>query len=292
MITKSYIAKIKANITIHASHRTANLLDGKYKSIFKGRNVDFDDLREYVVGDDIKDIDWKSSARSGNILIKRCSAEKKHNIMLVLDTGKKMLADTRAAQPKAEVAIMSAGIIAYLAHRNGDYVGAIYNREDSFVMHPLKQGLHNLEKILYSYERDIGCPSALSIEHILDYMSNTVKRKMILFVITDLEGMEYAEERTLRKLNRNHDILFVNVSDADMSGNNAYDMDKNFYIPKIILKNNKLDELERQIKAQVYSECLDKFKKHRVSSTSIDTSREIPVKIIDLLERHRYANIR
>ena len=91
---KSYINKIKANISIYASKKTSNILDGSYKSIYKGRSLNFEDLREYVIGDNIKDIDWKASARSGNILVRQYIAEKKHNIMLVLDIGKKMRADT------------------------------------------------------------------------------------------------------------------------------------------------------------------------------------------------------
>lgn len=92
----NYITKIKANISIYASKKTSNILDGTYRSIYKGKSMNFEDLRTYVVGDNVKDIDWKASARSGgNLLIRQYIAEKKHNIMLVLDTGKKMLADTR-----------------------------------------------------------------------------------------------------------------------------------------------------------------------------------------------------
>ena len=68
---KSYINKIKANISIYASKKTSNILDGSYKSIYKGRSLNFEDLREYVIGDNIKDIDWKASARSGNILVRQ-----------------------------------------------------------------------------------------------------------------------------------------------------------------------------------------------------------------------------
>lgn len=91
---KSYINKIKANITIYSTQKTSNILDGTYKSIYKGRSMNFEDLREYVIGDNVKDIDWKASARTNTILIKRFIAEKKHNILFVMDSGRKMLADT------------------------------------------------------------------------------------------------------------------------------------------------------------------------------------------------------
>ena len=77
----NYINKIKGNIHISSNNKTANMLDGTYKSIYKGKSLNFDDLREYVPGDNVKDIDWKASARSNNILIKQYIAERKHNIL-------------------------------------------------------------------------------------------------------------------------------------------------------------------------------------------------------------------
>ncbi|MCL1790444.1 MAG: DUF58 domain-containing protein [Peptococcaceae bacterium] len=291
MITKSYIQRIKANISIYAGKKTANILEGKYKSIFKGKEMDFEDLREYVVGDDIKDIDWKSSARSGNVLIKRSHAAKKHNIMFVLDTGKKMTAHTQAAELKGTVALMTMGTIGYVAHNNGDYVGAIYGKDNSYAMNPLKCGLFNLEKILQTYERDMD-HSSVSIENVLGHICDTQKRKMILFVITDLDGMEGVEEHTLMKLSHFHDVLFVNISDMDITGLNAYDMDHNRYVPNLIANDPKLKELEQQIKNDILTACANKLKRHRISTITISTIQEIPHKTIELLERHKNANIR
>ena len=80
-----YIDKIKANISINASKKSTNLLDGLYRSIFKGRSLDFDDLRDYVVGDNSKDIDWKSSIRNGSLLVRRYEALKRHNVVFIID---------------------------------------------------------------------------------------------------------------------------------------------------------------------------------------------------------------
>ncbi|MGB2787690.1 MAG: DUF58 domain-containing protein, partial [Candidatus Saccharimonadaceae bacterium] len=88
----SLLVKVKAKMAIHAHEKVRGVLEGEYGSVFKGRSMDFDDLREYVVGDDIKDIDWKATARSGSTLIRRYIAIRKHNIMLVVDTGRDMAA--------------------------------------------------------------------------------------------------------------------------------------------------------------------------------------------------------
>ena len=98
----TYIPRIKGNMrgykTIHTLKTTSRIIDGSYNSIYKGRSMNFDELREYVPGDDIKDVDWKASARSQKMLVREYIAEKKHNIMLVMDTSKRMRANANDNQ--------------------------------------------------------------------------------------------------------------------------------------------------------------------------------------------------
>lgn len=149
--------------------------------------MNFEDLRNYVVGDNIKDIDWKASARSNNLLVRQYIAEKKHNIMLVLDTGKKMLADTVKEEEKLDVSIMSAGTLAYLAHRNGDYVGAIYNEDGFIKYYPFKSTEYNIERILSCYARDASKTNNSDLEKSLEYINKNIKKRMIIAIVTDLE---------------------------------------------------------------------------------------------------------
>lgn len=288
----NYIKKIKANISIYASKKTANILDGAYKSIYKGRSMNFEDLREYVVGDNIKDIDWKASSRSGKLLIKQYIAEKKHNIMLVLDTGKKMLADTNKNESKKDVSIITAGSIAYLANKNGDYVGAVYNKNSEISFFPFREGLFNIERILSNYEKDIEGDDNSYIENSLEYLSKNLKRRMIIFIITDIKGMNTISEQTLKRLSCVHDVLAINISDADMTGESVFDVEENGYIPRFILEDKKLHELEKKMKEEMYSKATKMFEKNRITLTTINSDSEITPQIIELLERHRNANIR
>lgn len=288
----NYITKIKANISIYASKKTSNILDGSYKSIYKGRSMNFEDLREYVVGDNIKDIDWKASARSGKLLIKQYIAEKKHNIMLVLDTGKKMLADTKENESKKDVSIITAGSIAYLANKNSDYVGAIYNKNNEISFFPFREGLFNIERILSNYESDIEENGNSYIENALEYLNKNLKRRMIIFIITDLKGMDTIKEETLKRLSCVHDVMAINISDTEMTGESAFDVEENGYIPKFILEDKKLNELEKKRKEEIYSKSKKMFEKNRISTTTINKQSEITPKIIELLERYRNANIR
>lgn len=288
---KDYVTKIKANISIYSNKKTSNLLDGSYKSIYKGRSMNFEDLREYIIGDNVKDIDWKASARSNHILVRQFVAEKKHNIMIVLDTGKKMLADTKKNEEKKEVALMTAGTLAYLANKNGDYVGSVYN-SNNIVYHQLKMGLYNIEKILNEYNADVEKADNSNLEKSLDYIVKHIKKRLIIFVITDIDGIENISKNTLEQLTYMNDVMFININDADITGSKGFNIDSNKYIPELIFKDKKLQEYELKMKKQMYENAERKLKKYGISMVSIESNSEVPLKIINLLERHRNANIR
>ncbi len=255
--------------------------------------MNFEDLREYAIGDNIKDIDWKASARSGNLLVRQYIAEKKHNIMVVLDSGKKMLADTNANEKKKDVALMSAGIVSYLANKNGDYVGAIYSKNNEIKYFPFKSGLMNIEKILSNYDSDEEKETENSdIKRSLEYINKYIKKRMIIFIITDLEGLENIDDKVLKSLSLRHDVMLINIDDAYMMGNKAYDLDEGEYIPHLFLNNKKLLELEKKTRDDVYKKCTNRFKKYKITVAKVNHTKEITEKIIDLLERQKDANNR
>lgn len=289
---KSYLNKIKANISIYASKKTSNLLDGSYRSIYKGKSLNFDDLREYVVGDNVKDIDWKASSRSRKLLVKQYIAEKSHNVMLILDTDKKMLAYSKDNEIKKDIALMCAGTIAYLVSKNGDSIGSIYNKNNKMNYFPFKNDLYSLEKILADYDISINENNVSDINKTLEYIKKNIRKSMIIFIITDLDGMESININYFRELSMKHDIMLINISDGFMYGEDAFDVEDGFYIPKIFCKDKELFELEKQIKNDMYVSCLNKISKYRVSVVNIDNIKEIPMKIIKLLEEYRYANRR
>ena len=98
------------------------LLDGQYTAMTSGRSLDFDDLRSYVRGDDVKDIDWKSSARAGELLVKRYRAERRHTLAFVVPAGGPLASAATLTQSKADVVLASIGVLAWIACRHGDYV--------------------------------------------------------------------------------------------------------------------------------------------------------------------------
>lgn len=287
MIKLNYINRIKANISIYSNKKTTNILDGTYKSIFKGKSMNFENLREYVINDDVKDIDWKSSARSRSPLVKQYIAEKKHNILLVMDSGIKMDADTDKLENKKELALFSAGTIGYIAIKNNDYVGMIYQGE-KIEFKPFKYNLYNLEEYLNNYKKQ-ATKKENNINDILNYIAKNITKKSIIFIITDLDGINKIEEQTLKRLHQNNDISIININDNLMTGENLFDVSDNEFIPKMFLKDKKLNELEQKLKYQLFKDNETKLKKNNINHTSISTIKELNIKIIELLEGNRYA---
>lgn len=284
-----YITKIKANLSIYTKKKTSNILEGSYNSIYKGKSMNFEDLREYVIGDNVKDIDWKASARSNKILIKQYIAEKKHNVMFILDSGKKMLADTRDLDSKKEVALMATGTICYLVNKHGDSISAIYNGNNGIRTFPFNTGLYNIENILNSYEKEIS--SENNLEELINYVLKFIRRRMIIFIITDIDGMSKISEETLKRLSLLHDVMFINISDAFMTGYNAFDIDQDCYIPDYILEDDQLKDIEMEIKNRTYEEIKRKFKKYKIITTTINKQKDIVNDVFKLLERRKNANI-
>jgi len=287
-----YVTKIKAKVNIYTRKKTSNLFDGSYKSIYQGNGLDFENLREYIPGDSIRDIDWKASSRGGKILVKRYVAEKKHNIMLVFDTGKKMCAHTGNMEIKKDIALDVGGMLGYLAGKNGDNIGALYNRNGLIQFYQLRTGLYNVERILSAYDKEEFSGYEGNLEKSLDYIIKNIKRKMIVFVITDVAGIHKISENTLKRLTCQHDVLFISIGDANLTDGKSFDMDGDSYVPDYISGNKKLMQLEADAKKNISEENESKLLQYRIVSVEVNSEEESADKVIELLGGHRYANNR
>lgn len=281
--------KIKRNISIQASKKSTNLLEGLYKSIFQGKSMDFDDLRDYVIGDNNKDIDWKSSIRHGSLLVRRYCAYRRHNFVFIIDSGKKFNGLTSALENKSDVSLYTFGTLAYLINKNEDELTKVYNKDTTLTAEPFRASALNIEMSMNDIEKNILLDNNHDINEMLEYPLKHFKRKMIYIVISDLDGANNITDNMLRKVSANHDLLFINISDASIYGDNLFDINSNSNVPFYISKNKKLKNVEENIKKQVYNSCVRKFKKYRISTVTISSKKEIVNCLIDLLERHNHA---
>ncbi len=288
-----HISKIKGNVGISSNLKATNILDGSYKSIFKGKSLNFEELREYNIGDNIKDIDWRASARSMNVLVREHVAEKKHNIFFILDSSFDMNANANKNDLKRDIAISLAGTIAYLAYKNGDYTGAIYSKNNSPKFFPLKQTLFHIENYLTFYEEDLKNQKIKEIKKYknslndsIKYLASYLRKKSIIFIISDLAGFDELDEDVLKLLSYRNDIMAIEIGDTTLFDNKSYDIDNRKYFAPMFSKNKKLAKIDREIKETVYINNLNKLRRYRIALIHIDKIEDVVPKIIELLKLH------
>ncbi len=288
-----HVREIKGKVSLSTKLKSSNILDGAYKSIFKGKSLDFEELREYNIGDNVKDIDWRASARSLKVLIREHVAEKKHNVVFILDSKYDMNANANDIDIKRDICINTVGTIAYLAYKNGDYTGALYmdNNEPKFF--PLKQQLFHIENYLTFYDENLKHQTIdkrhkiiNSLNDSLKFISGYLRKKSIIFIITDLSGLEEIDDDLVKTLAYRNDIMIVNVEDISLYNSKSYDVDSRRYFADMISKNKKLAQIEKEEKEKIFNEAVDKLKKYRINIISIGKLDDVVSKVIELLNQH------
>lgn len=254
--------------------------------------MNFEDLREYIPGDNIRDIDWKASSRNRSLLVRRYIAEKKHNIMLVYDTGRKMKGDSLYGENKKNLALMVGGTIGYLATRNGDFVGAMFNNNGLVHYEQFRLGMNNLEFVMAAYDGMDNLGDNCDITKTLEFLLKHINRKMVVFLITDSEGLAAISDTLLEKLLYKNDVLSVCISDAMLSGGNAYQIERETSIPDFILKDKSLGSMEAGLKDFREKTNEEKLHRHAIASVTIDNEDTLVERIVELLEKHKDANNR
>ena len=289
-----YVSKIKFGLkrykTIATDKATSRVLDGSYNSIYKGRSMNFDELREYVPGDDIKDIDWKATSRSQKVLIRQYIAEKRHNIMMVMDANRRMLAETKAGEEKGEVALMAGGTLAYMVTDNGDYVSGLYYHDEKMERSPFKTGFLNLEFLLEGYAKCLTPTNKSDLNGILRYIMHNIKRRMIVVMVTDTEGILNLQDNLLGQITMVHDVLLINVSDADIFGKKVYNVDDAGYIPPFISQSKAIQREQKKIQLEMEKQATAKLNRYGIPWVEVDTQNRVDGKIAELLEKNKTVN--
>ena len=191
--------------------RMANdMFAGQYESAFKGRGMEFAEVREYQIGDDIRTIDWNVSARFGHPYVKVFHEERELTVMLLLDLSGSHLFGTRR-KFKRELLAEVAGMLAFLAIRTNDKVGAIlFSSKVEKYIPPKKGASHvwRLIKEVFTYE-----PEDLNtdLDGALTFLNRVAKRHAIVFLISDC--MDTGFEKSLRLTSKKHDLTVIRISD-------------------------------------------------------------------------------
>jgi uncharacterized protein (DUF58 family) len=183
---------------------------GDYHSVFKGRGMNFEDVREYQPGDEIRAIDWNVTARLGTAFVKKFTEERELTVMLIVDVSASGNFGS-SAQSKRELAAEVACLLAFSAIRNNDKVGLILFSDRVELFIPPKKGrshtLRLIREILFFQPEGRGTDPALA----LDYLNKIVTRRAVVFFISDFQAPDFSH--ALAVSGRRHDFIAVHIED-------------------------------------------------------------------------------
>ncbi|GAB6856025.1 DUF58 domain-containing protein [Microbacterium xylanilyticum] len=212
----SLLTPVKGKLFIDSTRKSTHALDGAYASLLRGHSLDFDDLRAYEYGDQIRDIDWKATARLGSPVVRRSLATRMHTVLFVVDTGLSMAALAHDEKPKKELAILTVGVLGLLALRHGDDFCLVSGDSSGVRRREIGRSEAALEHTLRQIDRAVDDASAPSDrDALLSYVARTISRRMIVVVLTDEAPVGAETERLLRRLRVQHDVLWITLRDAE-----------------------------------------------------------------------------
>lgn len=287
----SLLVRIKSRMFIHAHRKALHLLDGEYGSLVTGRSMDFEDLRSYVAGDEVRDIDWKATARHGATLVRRYTALRRQTVYFVLDTGRNMAARAADGERKSEVALFVVGVLGYLAVRHGDEVALLSGDAERTIRLPARSSEDHLERVLRSIDSAHSLDSPLSdLDRTLRLVARTVRRRAIVVVITDDAPLGPDQTRLVRRLRAQHELVWVTVGDIDplrLAGATA--VDDGWRIPETLRMDRRLTaELTRSIEEDV-AERQTTFDDLKVSHRRIGRIDDVVPSLLHLLKARSRA---
>ncbi|HCS61827.1 MAG TPA: DUF58 domain-containing protein [Microbacterium sp.] len=294
------ITQVKSKLFIHSSQKSMHALDGAYASLLHGRSLDFEDLRQYEYGDQVRDIDWRATARLGEPLVKRHRANRMHTVLFVVDTGRAMTAIAHDEKPKKDLAILATGALGILALRHGDDFSVVYGDAERVRRRAPGRSEGALEHSLRTIDTAITSSTAPSDrDALLSYVARNIARRMIVVIVTDEAPVTDETERMLRRMRVQHDVLWITLRDADpvlrsdelreRGGSVRSDVDTHWDIPDFVHGDAEvLGELMAQQQADTarLNDLLDRLE---ITHTSLETQDDAAAALLRMLNRRAHV---
>ncbi len=207
---KSELLKKVKQIEIRTQKAVDEILSGNYRSVFKGRGIEFDSVKEYTFDDDIKDIDWNVTARNDKAYIKTYVEERELNVIIAVDTSASQNFGTKRI--KKDISLEVAGLLSFSALKNQDKVGLMLFSDDIELFIPPKNSKTHVLRILreIANERESGKGTNLNLA--MEYLTRVLKRRSIIFFLSDfITDEDY--RRSIKIIGKKHDFIGVKIYD-------------------------------------------------------------------------------
>lgn len=209
MIPKELARKIRY-LQIHTRKAVNDVLAGEYESVFKGRGMEFEEVREYQPGDEVRSIDWNVTARMGRPYVKRFVEERELTAIFLVDLSASGTFGT-VRQTKNEVAAELCALLAFAAIKNNDKVGLIVFTDTVELFIPPKKGLSHVLRLIREILYFKPEQTRTNMAEGLDYLGRVTTKRCVVFLISDFQGEGF--EKPMRVLGKRHDLIAVTVTD-------------------------------------------------------------------------------
>lgn len=209
MISKEIRQKVR-KIQFKVNHLINDVMAGNYLSAFKGVGIEFDEVREYLPGDDIRAIDWNVTARTGTPFVKRFVEERELTVMLVVDLSASQRFGS-AEGLKSDLTVEISALLAFLAIQNHDKVGLLIFSDTLEKYVPPQKGRRHVLRVIreiLSYEAK---GTGTNLPEALNFLNRVVNHKSIIFVISDFLTLDF--EKALKNTVKRHDLIAIGISD-------------------------------------------------------------------------------
>lgn len=274
MDTSELLRKVK-KIEIKAKGKSQDVFSGAYHSAFKGIGMSFSETRNYQYGDDVRNIDWNVTARTGETQIKIFEEERELTVMLLIDISASQ--SFGSAKIKSELVAEVAGILAINAMNNSDKVGAILFSDTIEKYIPPKKGRKNTLLIIREILNASNTSKKTDIKVGLNFMNAVQKKRTVCFIFSDF--IDHGYDSAIKILRKKHDLIPVKIHDRyeatlpDLGLVTIMDQESG----KRILIDTSDELVKRKLKAQAmkYNAFFDNtMKKYGISSVSFDTEED------------------
>jgi len=294
-----HVERARSLLRIPANRKVSSLLEGEYVALHPGRSTEFTDLREYVRGDDPKDLDWKASARARTLLVRRYHAFRKLTVLLVVSTGRTMAAANSIEIAKREVALAAAAVLGDIAVRHGDLVGLVHGDGDHQEVLAPRGGAAHLERCLGSAHDAItpqAGPSDLAV--LLHRVARSVRRRSFVIVVADAVEVSADVVAALGRIRAQHETLMVVVEGLDpldvdpdaVSG--VADVDSGLPVPSWLRRDDRLRREFAEVASRDRLRLVAELDRLGVTHVHLADLAHVVPAVRHLLERHRRARRR
>jgi len=204
------ILKRVRRIQIVANRAVNALFAGQYKSVFRGRGMEFDEVREYQPGDDIRTIDWNVTARTGSCFIKRFCEERELTVLFLVDVSASGVFGS-AQRSKLDLVVEVAALLMFSALKNNDKVGLLTFCDDVLDYYPPRKGKSHVLHLIRELVGQRPVARETRLQAALDFLNHVQKRRAVVFLVSDFIGP--SARRALAVTKGRHDVTAISVAD-------------------------------------------------------------------------------